>query len=116
MPSTSETLVCWSAASRHKSLKWQTDRDAEVIDEADGRAPTMRSGDAPRPDLLSLPAYIERALRANPTAWGFFEQLAPSYRRGYVAWIDSAKKDVTLQRRLSEVLERLAAGQKPGLK
>ena len=52
----------------------------------------------------------------NPAAWATFEGLAQSYRRDYVGWIDSAKRDETRERRLREAIESLAAGRKLGLK
>ncbi len=80
------------------------------------RAPTSLSGDAPRPDLSALPSYIEEALKTNPRAWQYFAQLAPSYRRAYIGWIESAKRDVTKDKRLREALNLLADGKKLGLK
>ncbi len=80
------------------------------------RAPTGRSGDAPRPSLTVLPPYIEKHLRANARAWSHFETLAPSYRRAYIGWIDSAKRGETKQKRLREAVGLLAAGKKLGLK
>jgi uncharacterized protein YdeI (YjbR/CyaY-like superfamily) len=46
----------------------------------------------------------------------YFENLAPSYRRMYIAWIDSAKQQETKARRLTEAIGLLAAGKKLGLK
>ena len=69
-----------------------------------------------RPLDASVPQYIERALKAAPAAWRFFEALAPSYRRAYVGWIDAAKRAETKQRRLDEAVARLANGEKLGLK
>ncbi len=80
------------------------------------RAPTIGNGDAPRPSDSEIPSYIERALRANPRAWECFKRLAPSYRRAYIGWIDSAKREQTKERRLREALTLLAAGKKLGLK
>jgi uncharacterized protein YdeI (YjbR/CyaY-like superfamily) len=80
------------------------------------RPPTKRSGDAPRPSLSVIPAYIEEALRANSRAWQIFEQLAPSHQRAYLGWIDSAKRDETKERRLREAIRLLEAGKKLGLK
>ena len=80
------------------------------------RAPTRRSGDAPRPSLSVIPAYIERALAANESARSHFERLAPSARRAYIAWVDSAKREETRAKRLREAIRLLAAGQKLGLK
>jgi uncharacterized protein YdeI (YjbR/CyaY-like superfamily) len=80
------------------------------------RPPTDRSGDAPRPSLLNVPAYIQEALKNCPAAGGHFETLAPSYRRMYIGWIDSAKQPETKTRRLEEAIRLLAAGKKLGLK
>jgi uncharacterized protein YdeI (YjbR/CyaY-like superfamily) len=81
------------------------------------RAPTGKIAVAPAARVgPSLPKYIETALRKNSAAWATFERLAPSYRRNYVGWIDSAKQDATKERRLREAIVSLAAGRKLGLK
>ena len=84
------------------------------------RAPTSRSGDAPRPSPLpsgsAIPSYIEERLKTNERAWQYFRELAPSYRRLYIGWIDSAKREETKEKRLQEALSLLAAGKKLGLK
>jgi uncharacterized protein YdeI (YjbR/CyaY-like superfamily) len=76
------------------------------------RAPSGPARDAPRPSLAKLPDYFEQALRANPAARRTFEQLAPSYRRNYIAWLEAAKRPETRAKRLREALELLAAGKK----
>jgi uncharacterized protein YdeI (YjbR/CyaY-like superfamily) len=80
------------------------------------RPPTDRSGDAPRPSIVKTPQYIRQALKDNPAAWRCFEKLAPSYRRMYIGWIESAKRDETKARRLREAVGLLAAGKRLGLK
>jgi uncharacterized protein YdeI (YjbR/CyaY-like superfamily) len=80
------------------------------------RAPTKRNGDAPQASVTKIPPYVEQALKAQPRAWQFFKQLAPSYRRAYIGWIDSAKREETKARRLREAVELLSAGKKLGLK
>ena len=80
------------------------------------RPPTSRSGDAPKLSVSTVPSYITKTLKANPPAWQFFEQLAPSYRRAYVVWIHSAKRAETREKRLREAISLLAAGEKLGLK
>ena len=79
----------------------------------DKRAYTVRRR---RPLDAPVPRYIERALKSEPAAWRFFETLAPSYRRAYVGWIDAAKRAETRERRLREAVQRLAKGEKLGLK
>ncbi len=80
------------------------------------RAPTNRSGDAPRPSVSALPPYIEEMLKTVPRAWQYFNQLAPSYQRTYIGWIESAKREETKKKRLREALSLLASGKKLGLK
>ncbi len=80
------------------------------------RPPTDRSGDAPRPSVSVLPPYFEKELKRNARAWRFFEKLAPSYRRAYIGWVDSAKREETKAKRLREAVGLLAAGKKLGLK
>jgi uncharacterized protein YdeI (YjbR/CyaY-like superfamily) len=83
------------------------------------RPPTDR-GYAPRPPRMplppKLPAYIQTALKNHPSARRHFEALAPSHRRRYVAWIESAKREETKLRRLQEAIRLLAAGKELGLK
>jgi uncharacterized protein YdeI (YjbR/CyaY-like superfamily) len=79
-------------------------------------APTNRSGDAPRPSASVLPPYIEERLKSNARAWEHFERLAPSHRRAYIAWIDSAKREETKEKRVREAIRMLTAGKKLGLK
>ena len=83
------------------------------------RAPTDRSY-SPRPPRFQMPAtvprYIQAALRKQPAAWRYFEGLAPSHRRRYVGWIESAKREDTKIRRLQEAIRLLTAGKPLGLK
>lgn len=104
----------WSTANRRRYAELQA--RGRLAPAGMRRPPTARSGNAPRPSAAAILPYIERALRASPVAWKYFEQLAPSYRRAYIGWIDSAKRPETKEKRLLEALSRLAAGQKLGLK
>jgi uncharacterized protein YdeI (YjbR/CyaY-like superfamily) len=63
-----------------------------------------------------LPAYIQAALKNHPTALRHFKALAPSQRRRYLAWIESAKLEETKLRRLNEAIRLLASGKVLGLK
>jgi uncharacterized protein YdeI (YjbR/CyaY-like superfamily) len=83
------------------------------------RAPTDRSyGSLPARYKLpsKVPAYIQVALRKHPAALRNFEALAPSHRRQYLGWIESAKRDETKARRLKEAIRYLTAGKMLGLK
>ena len=104
----------WSTINRQRNA----DLESRGLLAAAGlkRAPTSRSGDAPRPSVSVLPSYIEETLKGDPLAWQNFEQLAPSYRRAYIGWIESAKGQETKEKRLREAVGLLAAGKKLGLK
>jgi uncharacterized protein YdeI (YjbR/CyaY-like superfamily) len=105
----------WSAINRRRYAAVK----AKGLLSAAGRklAPTDRIAVAPaKRSWTSLPSYVEQGMKANPRAWKHFESLAPSYRRAYIGWIDSAKREETKARRLREAVELLAAGRKLGLK
>jgi uncharacterized protein YdeI (YjbR/CyaY-like superfamily) len=104
----------WSTSNRQRHA--QLKASGRLLPAGLNRAPTPRSGDAPRPSPANLPPYIQEALRNRPAAWNYFERLSPSYQRMYIAWIDSAKQQATKMRRLNEALRLLAAGKKLGMK
>lgn len=79
-------------------------------------AAPCRTAAAKPQDADRVPAYIATALRKNARAWLNFENLAPSYRRLYVKWIDTAKRDETRARRLREAIGLLEHNRKLGLK
>ena len=78
-------------------------------------APTPNSY-RPRPVIPRLPLFIAKALQANQKAWSFFQELAPTNRRHFVAWIHTAKRPETQKKRIRESIALLAAGKKLGLK
>lgn len=83
------------------------------------RPPTSRTY-AAQPKRYELPAtipsYIQTALKKQPTALRYFEELTPAHRRRYLGWIESAKREETKARRLQEAIRLLAAGKPLGLK
>lgn len=83
------------------------------------RAPTDRTY-GPKPVRMKMPSklppHIQTALRKHPAAWRHFQKLAPSQRRRYFAWIESAKYEETKARRLKEAIRLLTAGKVLGLK
>ncbi|OEH91157.1 bacteriocin-protection protein [Bacillus solimangrovi] len=49
---------------------------------------------------VELAKEYEEQIKANQTAWLFFTNLAPSYKRDSIWWVMSAKKEETRLRRL----------------
>jgi uncharacterized protein YdeI (YjbR/CyaY-like superfamily) len=64
----------------------------------------------------TVPPHIQAALEKHPAARRYFEELAPSQRRRYIGWIESAKREETKARRLKEAIRLLIAGKPLGLK
>jgi uncharacterized protein YdeI (YjbR/CyaY-like superfamily) len=104
----------WSTINRRRYADMKA--RGLLTEAGSSRPPTEASGDAPRPSVEELPGYLERRLKADRKAWRHFERLAPSYQRAYVAWIVAAKREDTRERRLREAIDKLAAGEKLGLK
>lgn len=63
-----------------------------------------------------LASEYEQVLKKNEKAWKNFNKLAPSYRKNYVAWLQSAKKPETRERRLQELIRVLEKNRKLGMK
>jgi uncharacterized protein YdeI (YjbR/CyaY-like superfamily) len=62
--------------------------------------------------ILDIPPLMEKALKTDDLAWKNFNSLAPSYRRIYILWITSAKKEETMAKRIAEALELLRQNKK----
>jgi len=103
----------WSNLNRKR---WRELKDAGRLASAGLAAAPTNNTYAPRPVIPELPDYIAKALRTEPRAWRFFQELAPTYRRHFVVWIHMAKRPDTRARRLRESIALLAAGKKLGLK
>ena len=51
-----------------------------------------------------LSPKLERQFESDKTAWEFFQQQPPGYRRVAIFWVMSAKQEATRQRRLAQLL------------
>jgi uncharacterized protein YdeI (YjbR/CyaY-like superfamily) len=65
-----------------------------------------------RPRELVVPVFIEEALRRNRKALENFNGLAIGYKKLYVAWISSAKREETRKKRIAEAIELLEQNRK----
>ncbi|MEK6191640.1 MAG: YdeI/OmpD-associated family protein [Chloroflexota bacterium] len=57
-----------------------------------------------------LPPRLEARIKAEPTAWTYWQAQAPGYRRQAAFWVLSAKQEATRERRLTFLIEDSAAG------
>ena len=61
---------------------------------------------------VQLANHYEEKIKANPPAWLFFANLAPSYKRESIWWVMSAKKEETQLKRLSILISSSEAALK----
>ena len=64
------------------------------------------------PQLVSMAADLTAALNAEPEARRFFESLATFYRKGFVRWIEGAKRPETRAKRIAETVAALKSGKR----
>jgi uncharacterized protein YdeI (YjbR/CyaY-like superfamily) len=60
----------------------------------------------------TLDAEAEAALRGDPGAWTFWEAQPPGYRRLATFWVSSAKRPETRAKRLTELVDGCARGER----
>lgn len=65
---------------------------------------------------LEIPPFFEEALAKNKKASDYFNTLASTYRRHFVGWVSSAKREETRTKRLAEALSYLEQNKKLPLK
>ena len=63
-------------------------------------------------DKIELDETYLKQLKANPKAYDFFQEQAPSYQKAVRHWIMSAKRAETQQKRLETLIEDSANGRR----
>ncbi len=79
---------------------------------AGGRAVTVQIRLDDDPEVVELPDDLAEALAASPGARAFFDGLAASYRKNFVAQVTSAKQAATRDRPIATTIQKLQAGEK----
>jgi len=65
---------------------------------------------------FDMPVEFAEALKNNKRAKKTFEELAPTYQKQYLGWIEIAKRPDTRVQRIKESIRMLSEGKKLGLK
>ena len=112
----------WSEVNRHRAR--QLIAEGRMASAGEAVLPVdLMAGVGAQPGRSSRSAWADAvpddlvaALQENRAAREYFESLAPSYRRQYVGWIASAKREETRRKRLREAIELLAQERKLGMK
>jgi uncharacterized protein YdeI (YjbR/CyaY-like superfamily) len=66
--------------------------------------------------ISDIPEFIINEFAKNEPALTNFNSLSPTYKRHYILWITSAKKNETITKRLKESIDLLKENRKLGLK
>ena len=103
----------WSDINRRR---WMELNSAGLLKPAGLAAAPTANQYAAKPKIPELPGYIAKAIKADPKAWSFFQDLPRAERRNFVVWIYIAKRPETRARRIRESVALLGAGKKLGLK
>jgi len=109
----------WSEANKKRARKMIKEGKMTEVGLAKIRK-AKKSGEwfkaAPAKKELVIPPYMKEALAKNKKALENFNNLAKSYKRQYVGWISSAKREETRRRRLAEAISLLEKNEKVGMK
>jgi uncharacterized protein YdeI (YjbR/CyaY-like superfamily) len=70
---------------------------------------------AQRQDVTHVPPELASALTKDKQARQNFEKLAPSYRKPFIYWVASAKREETRRRRVAEAIALLARNKRMGM-
>jgi uncharacterized protein YdeI (YjbR/CyaY-like superfamily) len=108
----------WSESNKARAKKMikqgrMTEAGLTRIGDAKRSGEWKKAGTRDLPD--KIPPDLKRALVANKTARRNFENLAPSYKKHFIGWISSAKRDETRQRRIEKTVSMAAENKKPGM-
>ncbi len=109
----------WSESNKKRAERMisegrMTEAGMARVDDAKKSGEWFKSNVVPK--NLMIPAFIEEALTKNKKARENFSKLAESYKKLYVRWISSAKREETRLRRLEEAIDLLEQNKKLGLK
>jgi uncharacterized protein YdeI (YjbR/CyaY-like superfamily) len=72
--------------------------------------------DKKKPDKTDIPEFILEEMAKNEPALSNFNKLSPTYKRHYILWITTARREATVQKRLKESIILLKENKKLGLK
>ncbi len=64
------------------------------------------------PQEGSIASVIAKALSDNKKAKAFFDGLPAFYRKNFIRWIESAKREETRVKRINEMMKLLEAGKR----
>jgi len=110
----------WSLSNKKRVMKLidqglMTEFGLEKVEAAKESGHWEEPGQRPELSYEMHPEF-ERALEENEQARETFEDLAPTYQKQYLGWIEVAKRPETREKRIKQSIRLLEKGEKLGLK
>lgn len=59
-----------------------------------------------------IPQALQKAFNKNKEAFNNYKNFAPSYRKGYLYWLNAAKREATREKRILEIIKLCEANKK----
>ena len=56
-----------------------------------------------------IPPNLQKAFDANPLTYENYQKFSKGYRKSYLSWLNSAKREATKEKRISEIIRLCAA-------
>ncbi|WP_298423748.1 YdeI/OmpD-associated family protein [uncultured Kordia sp.] len=53
---------------------------------------------------LVIPKNLQQAFDQNPKAFQNYQNFSPSYKKGYLYWLNQAKREITREKRITEII------------
>ncbi len=108
----------WSEQNKKRVAKLiqegrMTEAGLAKVDEAKANGQWAKA--AVREDVTVVPPELTAALAENVQARASFEKLAPSYRKQFIYWISTAKRDETRAKRIKTTIKLLVANRRLGM-
>jgi uncharacterized protein YdeI (YjbR/CyaY-like superfamily) len=106
----------WSKVNKDKVLelikkKRMTSAGIAIIDEAKRNGMWDKAYTNKKRD--KMPQDLKEALKKDKIAYSNFKNFANSYRNMYIGWVTGAKRPVTRERRIKELVKRSKLNKKP---
>lgn len=61
---------------------------------------------------VELPEFLEKRIRKNKAAFTFFDNLSYGYKKDYVEWVTTAKREETRDERIEKLIKKCEMGKK----
>ncbi len=108
----------WSELNKRRVAELETEglmtsAGNKLIDKAKETGEWYQNREDPK--QVEIPSQIMVALENDRGALSAWDKLTPSQRRQYCLWVNAAKRESTILRRIQKMIKMLTSGQSPSM-